>query len=66
VAPGIKYKKNKDGVATKTFNWTVQDFNELTEEAITLWRLLAKLNGCIAGNNKLEEYFVFEADGSLR
>lgn len=66
VAPGIKYKENKDAVATKTFNWTVQDFNELTKEATTLWRLLAKLNCCIIGNNKLEKYFIFEADGSLR
>ena len=64
-APGIKYKKDKNGVATKTFNWTVDDFNELTEEATKVWRLLARVNGCIAGTFTLEKNFVFGEDGSL-
>jgi hypothetical protein len=64
-APGVKFKKDKGGVATKTFNWKVEDFDELTEEATKLVRLLGRLNGCIAFNFKLEKNFVFGSDGSL-
>jgi len=64
-APGIKFKKDKGGVATKTFNWTVEEFNALTGNASTLWGLLAILNGCIAGNFKVEKNFVVGDDGSL-
>lgn len=64
-APGKKFKKDKTGVATKTFIWTVDDFNKLTEEATKLWRLLARVNACIAGNFTLEKNFTFTQDGGL-
>ena len=63
--PGVKYKKDKTGVATKTSNWTVDDFNKLTDNATKLSRLLARVNGCIAGNLTFEKNFVFSEDGNL-
>jgi len=64
-APGIKFKKDKAGVATKTFSWKESDFDELTERAKDLTNLLARLGGCIAGNFKLENNFLLAADGGL-
>lgn len=64
-ALGIKFKKDKDGVATKNFSWKKNDFDELTEKAKELTNLLARLSGCISGNYKIENNFLLAADGSL-
>ena len=64
-APGLKFKKDKSGAATKSFNWTVGEFVELTEKATQLWGLLERLNGCIAFGFTIEKNFVFKDDGSL-
>ena len=64
-APGVKFKKDKKGAATKNFNWKVNDFDLLASEAVELWNLLARLNGCISGNFKIENNFIFDANGDL-
>jgi hypothetical protein len=65
VAPGVKYKKGKSGVATKRYDWTADDFNNLAQDASKLWGLLADLNRCIIGNYKVEDVFTIDEDGSI-
>lgn len=64
-APGVKFKKDQKGAATKNFDWKTKDFDDLANKAVELWKLLARLNGCISGNFKIENNFVFDADGGL-
>ena len=64
-APGIKIKKNKKGAAPKTFDWKAKDFEELSADAVELWNLLARLNGCISGSFKIENNFVVDANGGV-
>ena len=62
-APGVKFKKNKKGAATMNINWKVKDFDNLISEAIEVWNLLARLNGCISFNFKIEDNFTINANG---
>lgn len=49
----------------KNFDWKAKDFDYLANKAVELWKLLARLNGGISGNFKIENNFVFDADGGL-
>ena len=64
-AAGVKVKKDKQGAATKNFNWKVKDFDDLINEAVELWNLLARLNGFISFNFKIENNFVINGNGGI-
>lgn len=65
-APGIKFHKNKKGASTKNFKWQEESFSSLTAEAINLWNLLVRLNGCLAGNFQIEKNFIVSPKGEVQ
>ena len=64
-AIGMKYHKNKEGAAPKSFNRTASDFEMLTAEADELAQVFLRLNGCFVGGFSVERNFVLSADGRV-
>ncbi len=64
-ASGIKYHKNKDGVATKLLTKKADDFHCLSKEAESLASIFSRLNGCFMLGSSIEKNFVVAANGQV-
>lgn len=64
-ASGMKFHKNKDGAAIKSFSRKAQDFSLLTSEAKALASIFRRLNGCFVFSDSVERNFVVGERGHV-
>ena len=64
-AVGWKISKNKRGVKVKSFDYKVEDFEELTKEAKDLAVGFDRLTGCFNNDLDVEKNFEVDDDGRV-
>ncbi|MCH7821787.1 MAG: hypothetical protein IIA07_07195 [Proteobacteria bacterium] len=64
-ALGLKFSKNKKGANVKEFQYRVEDFEELRDEANALGQAFSRLSGCFTGGNAVEKNFDVADDGTV-
>ncbi len=64
-AHGLKFHKNKNGLAIKSFGRKAEDFQVLSEEAQSLFDIFIRLYGCMLIGLPLEKNFHVSADGRV-
>ena len=62
---GWKLGKNKKGARVKGFNYRVEDFNKLTQEATELFKAFFRLWGCYSGGFDVGQNFDVADDGTV-
>lgn len=64
-AVGYKLDKDKKGAKNKTFEYKVEDFEEMTREAMDLAVALNRLAGCFTMGRDVEKNFEVDDDGRV-
>ncbi len=64
-AVGFKLSKDKKGAKHKTFEYKVEDFDEMTKEAMDLTAALHRLTGCFTMGRDVEKNFDIDHDGRI-
>ena len=64
-AVGFKLDKDRKGAKSKTFEYKVEDFEEMTREAMDLTVALDRLTGCYTMGSDVEKNFEVDDDGRV-